>query len=218
MHCAYGVPIQISSLSNKSSLVETCDNVTTQDFILFEKLLLNENQITFKGKINTLDVIVKILTITSSKNNEFEILNFLQTKSSKSRLFPKPYLKIVHDGSSFSIGGIEIEDPFEILIYEFIPGSPIGLYDLETHFDLIKSDISVFLDELHLLGVIHADVSYRNIIKDSTGHYHLIDYGCAFSNYLPEFPPLQFMLDDYRNGFPTEQCDINSLDCIDLPF
>jgi serine/threonine protein kinase len=213
-----GIQTQLSSFLCTSSQVESCGDLTIQDYIIFEQLLSKGNQITFKAKINSLDVIVKFFIHNlSSKNNEFEILKYLQKHSSNNLIFPKPYMKMNRICRKFSIGQTKIKDCYQIIIYEFKPGTELKLSDLEDNSDKIKTDISVFIRELHRMEIIHTDISDRNIIKDSLGNYHLIDYGSAFSHVLTQFPPLQYMLDNYRNGLPSKQGDMTALMCIDIP-
>ncbi len=176
--------------------------------LTFKEKLNEDIYVTYKGYYKNNKVIIKLFTDLSDKNNEFEILQYLNKKETINK-YPKPYIQLPIDGM------ISINKTFscyvsKIIVYEYIEGKEIKLYSMtKEEKKQCKLEIASYLSELHQLNIIYNDVRFPNIlINDSK--YYLIDYGCSFSDTMSKFPPMEYLLEDV----PTKKDDFRYLDNI----
>lgn len=192
--------------------------------LYIEKLLKNDLYATFKGVLNMTDafgvetkknVVVKFFTESSDANNEYE---FLQLMKGDER-YPQPYYKIEGNWKSITVNfgnydNVKMKNVFKIIVYEYIEGASFqhrwlisSLHDINK----IISDISKYIEHIHGLGFIYADIRLQNIVMTPSGNYQLIDFGRIFSEKDPRFPPMDYMIDD---EIPTMKDDISALEKI----
>lgn len=180
--------------------------------LIFESNLNVDLYATFKGSLDNKEVIIKFFFDASDKNNEFEVLDFLNNKNP---IFPRPYVCITAPKyESYTIeskdsltGWKQLDSVWQIIIYEYIPGIPIS-HVLNVDKSKLYYDIEATLSYMHSLGLIYGDIRPDNIIQTPDLHYRLIDYGRTFSSDT-SFPPMDYMIDD--DEIPTMEDDIISL-------
>ena len=204
-------PISISHFSGITSNttdVTMLNGMTLKSSLIFEQVLSKTLYATLKGTCDEKEVVIKFFFNSSDKNNEFEIMRFVQEETLLHDITPIPYIKIDNPKySTYIIGDTEIDNVWKIIIYEYIPGIPI-LYLKNVDIRLMHSDIESLLSDLKSIGLIHADVHVGNIIRTPNGRFRLIDFGQTFS-IDHRFPPIDYMFDE--EFLPTFSNDIDRL-------
>ncbi len=190
--------------------------------LTIDKLLNLDLYATFRGILSVDEesaspVIIKFFIDISDKNNEFEVLLYLQKHCNPEirHLFPKPYLyfDFGEEEMKLRIIGSESRYVSKIIIYEYMIGAP--LRKMPTDRSKLIKDVKVQLLEMHRLGLVHGDVKLNNIIKmpstrfDILGSYRLIDFGRTFSVHDKSLPPMAYMIE--VEHIPTQKADILAL-------
>ena len=205
------------SISDFSGITSDIGNVTMlhgmtlQSLLVFEQVLSQELYVTLKGTCDNKDVVIKFFYERSDKNNEFEIMRYVEEETSLSGITPIPYIKIDNPKySTYKIGNIKINGVWKIIIYEYIPGVPLE-YLVNINVISMQNDIRSILSDLEYVGLVYGDIHLGNIIQINNGRYRLIDFGQSFSTD-NRFPPIEYML--HEDLLPTFSSDINNLSCI----
>jgi len=179
------------------------NEITLNSMITLEKFLNEDLYTTYKGKLDNVDVIMKLYGEYSDANNEIEVLNYLQKHAPTK--FPIPYASILYPK-------LNIDTYIEkLIIYQYIEGEELNKSSIINKV-ILKNDIMKQIEVLHKLNLVFGDIRIENIIKLNSNHYYLIDYGRVFSLIDKKFPPMNYMIEE--DIIPSQEDDINNLNKI----
>jgi serine/threonine protein kinase len=199
--------------------------------LIYLELLSDDLYTTFKATYQGKSVVVKFYTYKSDRNNEYEILEYLEKHSPLKDCFPRPWFKYDLQEESLEIYYLEdqltkkytpeelkdtsstkdtapvkrvtLEEVYKVIVYEYIEGETIR--NVTYNRDKVIKDITIILEELHRLNLVHSDLNLGNILRTLDNRYLLIDFGSAFSITDKKFPPLEFMVEE--DEVPTQADD-----------